>query len=162
VVVDGAFQVLHANAAARADLGVPAGRSVGEALSCAEAGSGTCGTGGRCSGCTIGDALTRALDGQRVRARGFLLRVNADGEPADLHLLVCASPVDVGGARHAVLVLEDVDRLLLDPAVVRICSGCGRVEDDEGEWHPLQRYLEDRLGLANEELCRACVWKGGK
>ena len=28
-----------------------------------------------------------------------------------------------------------------------VCAGCGRVEDEEGGWHPMHRYLEDRLGL---------------
>jgi hypothetical protein len=161
LVVDAALNVLHANAAARADLGAESGAALGEALGCAEARAGPCGAGARCAACAIRDAAGRALAGARVRTRGFLLRSCARGEPQDLHLLAAASPLDRGGARHAVLVLEDADRILLDPAVVRICAACGYVEDEEGGWHPLHRYLEDRLGLPIEELCGACAHRGG-
>jgi PAS domain-containing protein len=156
LVVDAALRVVHANAAARSALGAAAGTPLGEALGCAE-GGGPCGAGARCAACAIREAATRALAGESVRARGFLLRSGAGGEPADLHVLASASPVDLGDGRHAVLVLEDADRILLDPDVVRICAGCGKVEDDEGGWHPLHRYLEDRLGLALEELCDTCA-----
>ena len=55
------------------------------------------------------------------------------------------------------LVLHDLDPILADPRVVRVCAGCGGVEDEEGEWLPLHRYLEDRLGLeAGEALCESC------
>ncbi len=161
VVVDAAFRVVHANAAARQALGVRAGTSLGDALACAEAAAGPCGARARCAGCAIRDAASRALAGERARARGLLVRSGPDGEPADLHLLASAAPLHRGAARQAVLVLEDVDGILADPAIVRICAGCGRVEDDEGGWHPLHRFLEDRLGLLPEELCDACARGGG-
>jgi hypothetical protein len=41
---------------------------------------------------------------------------------------------------------------------VRVCPGCGRVEDEEGQWHLLHRYLEDRVGLeAQDALCTTCA-----
>jgi hypothetical protein len=160
LVVDGALQVVHANAAARAALGLSAGAALGDALGCSEAGAAPCGAGAGCAACAIRGAVERALSGERVRARGFVLRTGPTGEPADLHVLAAAAPLDVGGIRQAVLLLEDADRLLQDPAVVRICGGCGKVED-EGGWHPLHRYLEDRLGLALEHLCPDCGGEGG-
>jgi hypothetical protein len=160
LVVDGGLRVVHANAAARASVRAAGGAALGEALGCAEAAAGGCGGGARCAACVIRGAVARALQGESVRARGFLLRTGARGEPADLHLLASATPLELGGARHAVLVLQDADRILLDPAVVRICAGCGRVEDEEGAWHALHRYLEDRLGIALDELCDACARDG--
>lgn len=160
LVVDAALRVVHANATARATVRAASGAALGEALGCAEAAAGGCAGGARCAGCAVRDAVVRALGGEAVRARGFLLRSGARGEPEDLHLLASAGPLDLGGARHAVVVLQDADRILLDPAVVRICAGCGRVEDEEGAWHALHRYLEDRLGLALEELCDACARSG--
>ncbi|HET8539498.1 MAG TPA: PAS domain-containing protein [Anaeromyxobacter sp.] len=154
VAVDAALRIVHANALARALLGAAAGRSLADALGCPASGEAPRGA------AAIRDAAVRALAGERVRARGFVLRTGARGEPADLHLIVSASPLAVRGAPHAVVVLDDADRLLLDPALVRICAGCGRVEDEEGEWHPLHRYLEDRLGLALDELCHRCARKG--
>jgi hypothetical protein len=161
VAVDAALRVVHANAQARATFGVGAGDSLGSALGCADADAGACGVGRRCSGCKIRDAALRATEGETVRVRSLVLRDDAGGDPSDLHLLATAAPLDLGGARHAVLAVEDADRLLLDPAVIRICAGCGRVEDDEGAWQPLHRYLEDGLGLAPDELCDACSRKGG-
>ncbi len=160
VVVDRALRVVHANAAARAAMGTCAGKPLGGALGCAEAGAGPCGAGARCAGCKVRDAALRAVDGETVRVRAFLLRSDAHGDPSDLHLLATGAPLDLGGVRHAVLALEDADRILLDPGVVRICAGCGRVEDDEGGWHALHRYLEDRLGLAPDDLCDACARNG--
>jgi hypothetical protein len=154
VLVDGALRVVHANALARAVLHAKPGDALDDALGCAPDAPAR-------GAATIRDAVARALAGERVRARAFLLRTGAHGEPADLHLLACASPLDVGGVRHAVLVVDDADRILLDPSVVRICAGCGRVEDEDGGWHPLHVYLEDRLGLASDELCGACARDGG-
>jgi nitrogen fixation/metabolism regulation signal transduction histidine kinase len=160
VGVDGALRVVHANAAARATLGVEAGMALGDGLGCAEARAVACGVGARCAGCRIRDAALRAVGGETVRVRAFVLRSDDRGEPSDLHLLATAAPADVGGARLAVIALDDADRILLDPAVARICAGCGRVGDDDGSWHPLHRYLEDRLGLSPEELCDACAGSG--
>ncbi len=162
VVVDEGLRVLRANAAARATLGAAAGIALGDALACAEAGAGPCGAGGRCAGCKIRDAALRAIDGETLRARAFLLRSDACGEPSDVHLLATAAPLQLGGARRAVLALQDADGILLDPGVVRICAGCGRVGDEEGGWHPLHRYLEDRLGLSPDELCDACARNGAR
>jgi PAS domain-containing protein len=155
LLVDSSFRVVHANAAARAALGAAAGTRLRDALSCAETAS-RCGPGARCPACPIFDAVGRALAGAPARARGFLLRDAKGGAPADLHVLATAAPLGAGRGTRAVLVLEDVDRILLDPAIVRICAGCGRVEDDDGCWYPLQRFLEDRLGVSSESLCDRC------
>jgi hypothetical protein len=77
--------------------------------------------------------------------------------PADLHLIARATPFEGGGARQAILALDDANAILADPRIVRICDGCGRVRDEEGEWHPLHRFLEDRLGLEGAgQLCESC------
>lgn len=157
LLVDPAYRVRHANRAARTVLGREPGVSLGEALGCADPEKGGCGAGGRCAGCEFRGAVRSALGGEPARARGFLLRAGDGGEPADLHLLAIASPVALDGVTHAVLVLQDLDPIIGDPGVVRVCAGCGAVEDEEGEWLPLHRYLEDRVGLeASEALCVAC------
>jgi hypothetical protein len=91
-----------------------------------------------------------------VRERGFVLRGEGT-RPGDLHLLASAGPFDHGGVRHAILALEDLNAMLGDPGLMRVCDGCGRMKDEEGGWHPLHRYLEDRLGLeASGPLCPEC------
>lgn len=162
-LVDRERRVVLANAAGRGLFGAGPGSTLGSALGCAEAASGGCGSKPTCSDCAVAEVVRRALAGERARARAFLLRTGEGGEPADLHLLVAGAPFEVGGANHAILVLQDVDQLLADPGVVRVCGACGRVEDQEGEWYPLHRYLEDRLGLeASEQLCPACAHRGSR
>ncbi|HEX9399890.1 MAG TPA: PAS domain-containing protein [Anaeromyxobacter sp.] len=157
VVVDDAFRIVHANGAARRLLGAREGVKLVDALPCLEPRApGGCGAGARCASCAFHRSVERALAGESVRARGFVLR-NDRGTPADLHLLASAAPFERDGARHAILALEDANAILGDPGVVRVCDGCGRVQDEEGGWHPLHRYLEDRLGLEGTgPLCDAC------
>ena len=157
LLLDLQLRVVHANAAARAMFGAAPGGSLGSALGCAEPRRG-CGDAARCEGCVFFGAVKRALAGEQARARGFVLRTSEAGEPADLHLLAAAAPLERGEAEHAVLVIEDADRLLTDPGVVRVCAGCGRVQDEEGQWHALHRYLEDHIGLdAQDALCATCA-----
>jgi len=157
LVVDASFRIVHANGAARRLLGAREGVKLGAALPCVEPRApGACGTGARCAGCAVHRAAARALAGDSVRDRGFVLRSDG-GAPADLHLLASAAPFARDGAPHAILALEDANAILADPGVVRVCEGCGRVQDEEGGWHPLHRYLEDRLGLESTgPLCDAC------
>lgn len=157
-LVDADSRVVHANAAGRELFGVEPGSALGTVIGCAEAAGEACGARPGCSDCSIAEVVRRALAGEQARARAFLLRTGASGEPADLHLLVAGAPFRGGGGAHAILVLQDVDQILADPCVVRICGACGRVRDEEGEWHPLHRYLQDRLGLeASEEICPGCA-----
>ncbi len=159
LLLDAEQRIVHANAAARGLFGAQAGATLAATVGCVEA-AGSCGSSERCGGCAIRAVVSGALAGESTRARALLLRSGPAGEPADLHLLAVGAPLEQGGAAHAVLVLEDVDQMLIDPRVLRVCGACGRVEDEEGEWYPLHRYLEDRLGLeAGEALCQACAEK---
>ncbi len=157
LVVDGAFRIVHANGAARRMLGAREGVKLGDALSCVEArGPDGCGDGTRCASCTFHRSVGRALAGEAARDRGFVLR-SEGGTPADLHLLAVAAPFEHDGVPYVILALQDANELLADPGVIRVCEGCGRVQDEEGGWHPLHRYLEDRLGLeASGPLCDVC------
>jgi hypothetical protein len=150
--------VLRANAAARRLLGAREGRRLGEVVGCVEGRPpGGCAVGSRCGGCAFQRCVERALAGEPSRARGFVMRSGAGGAPADLHLIAVGAPFQGGGARHAILALDDANAILADPRVVRVCVGCGRVQDEEGGWHPLHRYLEDRLGLeGGGPLCDVC------
>ncbi len=164
LVVDAAFRIVLANRAAQRLLGARDGVKLGEVLCCVEAGApGGCGAAARCAACAFHRAVERALREESVRERGFVLRSGPGARPADLHLLAFAAPFDRDGAPHAILSLTDANALLADPGVVQVCEGCGRVQDEEGEWHPLHRYLEDRLGLeACGPLCDVCDAGAGR
>jgi hypothetical protein len=149
--------IVRANAAARRILGAREGTRLDEALGCVEGRPpGGCAVGSRCGGCAFQRCVERALAGESSRARGFVMRSGAKGEPADLHLIAVAGPFQGGGARRAILALDDANALLADPGIVRVCEACGRVQDEDGAWHPLHRYLEDHLGLEGGGLCDVC------
>lgn len=158
LLLDAGLGIVFANAAARRLLGARKGMTLGEALPCIEGGApGGCAEGSRCGGCAFHRCVERALVGERVRGRGFVLRSGARGKAADLHLIAAGAPFEGGGARQAILAFDDANAILADPGVVRVCAGCGRVQDEEGQWHVLHRYLEDRLGLEIEgPLCESC------
>jgi hypothetical protein len=160
LLVDASLRVVHANGAARRLLGAREGRRLAEVLACvAPAAAGRCAPGTRCASCAFRRCVERALAGEPARERGFVL--GAGGAAGDLHLIGAAVPFEREGVRHALLAVDDANAILADPGVVRVCAGCGRVQDEEGAWHPLHRYLEDRLGIeAGDVLCAAC--EGGK
>lgn len=156
VVVDATARVVFANVPAKRALGVREGVKLGEALACADAKDDACGLGPRCSGCAFRRVALRAVAGTPGVERGFILRAGP-GNPEDLHLLAFATPLERDGAPHAVLAFADLNALLGDPGIVKICEGCGKVQDEEGAWHALHLYLEDRLGLETAGgLCDDC------
>jgi PAS domain-containing protein len=162
LVLDAALRVVHANAAARRLLGARDGDELAEVLPCIEPEApGRCARGSRCAGCAFRRSVEHALAGEPARERGFVLR-HGEGRGGDLHLLGSAVPFAHEGACHALLAVDDANAVLSDPALVRVCPGCGRVQDEEGAWYPLHLYLEDRLGLELAgPLCGACDAQGG-
>jgi PAS domain-containing protein len=159
VVVDGDLRVVTANAIARRLLGAHAGVPLGDALGCVDAKlPGSCGSGQRCATCTFRRTAQRAIHGETVRDRGFVMK--GDSPENDLHLIARAGPFEHDG-RLAILALDDINEILGDPGILRVCEGCGRVRDEEGGWHPLHRFLEDRLGVeASGPLCDDCASGG--
>jgi hypothetical protein len=159
LVVESGLRIVAANASARRLYGATEGDKLGNALGCLDARSpGGCGSTERCGGCALRRAAERALAGERSRGRGFVIRGEPGDRPGDAHLIAAAVPLRHEGQAFAILALSDVNAALGDPDVVRICEGCGRVEDDDGAWHPLHRYLEDHLGLGeNGQLCQDCA-----
>lgn len=157
LILDAHLRVVAANGAARRTLGVQEGIPLGDALGCVDAKlPGGCGAGPRCAECAFRRTAQRAISGETVRDRGFVMR--GDAPEHDFHLIARAGPFAHGGAGLAILALDDANDMLRDPGILRVCEGCGRVKDEEGGWHPLHRYLEDRLGLeVPGPLCDACA-----
>jgi hypothetical protein len=157
LVVDAGARVVYANTSAKRRFGVREGLKLGEALHCADAEADECGNGPRCSACAFRRATLAALAGTPSMERGFVLRGEHPGDPEDLHLLAFTSPVERDGTTYAVVAFADVNEILGDPGIVKVCEGCGKVQDEEGAWHPLHLYLEDRLGLETAGgLCDVC------
>ena len=157
VILDKDLKVVSANELARRVLGAHEGVPLGDALGCVDAAlPGGCGAGQRCANCTFRRTAQRAINGETVRDRGFVMR--GDTPENDLHLMARAGPFDNGGGRLAILALDDVNEMLRDPGFIRVCEGCGRVKDEEGGWHPLHRFLADRLGIETSgPLCDDCA-----
>jgi PAS domain-containing protein len=157
VIVDKDLRVVSANGIARQLLGAHEGVPLGDALGCVDARPpSACGSGGRCATCAFRRTAQRAINGETVRDRGFVMK--SDHPEDDLHLIARAGPFDLeGSGRLAILALDDVNDMLRDPGIVRVCEGCGRVKDEEG-WHPLHRFMADRLGIETAgPICDECA-----
>jgi hypothetical protein len=51
--------------------------------------------------------------------------------------------------------LAEVRRL---SGLLVICAGCKKIRDDEGQWHPIEFYLQERFGLRfTHTMCPDCV-----
>jgi hypothetical protein len=155
VIVDGRLMVVSANELARRLLGAGEGVPLGDALGCVDARLPEgCGGGQRCNECAFRRTAQRAIAGETVRDRGFVMK--GDRPEDDYHLIARACPFESDGGRLAILALDDLNDILRDPGVLRICEGCGRVKDESG-WHPLHRFLADRLGVETAgPLCDDC------
>jgi PAS domain-containing protein len=157
VIVDADLRVVSANELARRVLGAHEGVPLGDSLGCVDARlPGGCGTGARCATCAFRRTAQRAIAGETVRDRGFVMR--GDSPEDDFHLMARAGPFRRDGGRLAILALDDLNDLLRDPGILRVCEGCGRVKDEDGGWHPLHRFLADRLGIETAgPLCDDCA-----
>jgi hypothetical protein len=158
LLVDAELRIAHANRAARALLEPARGARPGDALRCLEAASaeGGCGSGGRCAHCLLRKVVRSALDGVAARERALLARAGP-GAP-DLHLLAAATPLERGGARHAILVVEDLADVLPLPALLPVCAGCSKIRDAGGTWLPFPAYLDEPLGVeVSHGLCDECM-----
>lgn len=157
VIVDKDLLIVSANGIARQLLGAHEGVPLGDALGCVDARApSSCGTGPRCGTCAFRRTAQRAINGETLRHRGFVMK--GDDPEHDLHLIARAGPFDhEGTGRLAILALDDMNEMLRDPGVVSICEGCGRVKDEAG-WHPLHRFITDRLGVETSgPICDACA-----
>jgi len=115
-IVDEDVKLQFANKAARSFLGSPPDsgefrlKRLGEIIHCVGAeGPGGCGRQERCTECVVRRSVRNALaTGSVDRAKSFMIRRGEGGAVEDVLVLVSASPIDLGGARHVVLTLENV------------------------------------------------------
>jgi transcriptional regulator with PAS, ATPase and Fis domain len=85
----------------------------GEALKCVNAYKKPkgCGFSEECMTCGIRNAAIEAFDGNKIHRSKAQVKLLANGEPKDFHLLVSAAPFEYGGARFAIVILEDMTEL---------------------------------------------------
>jgi hypothetical protein len=114
LIVDGDVRVLLANGSARALLGPgevvlrAQPRRGGDLLHCAHRHdhAGGCGSGEHCRACVIRSAVDDALRTGPVQRRAGELTLLRDGEVRCLEVLVSATPLELEGARLAILAVE--------------------------------------------------------
>lgn len=162
-VLDGEARILDANRAAIALLGTQGNlllrRLCGEVLLCVHAHEppGGCGTTETCKECQIRLGAARAAAGGRIERKLHQMRLETDGKARDFAFLVTAAPIDDGGRRLALLLLEDVTELVALRAVAPICAHCKRVRNDKQFWESVEAWLLRNQGLRfSHGICPEC------
>ena len=117
LVFDGDRRVRALNNTLERTLGVnrteAVGKRGGEVLGCVHAFDSPegCGYSDACESCQVRSAALEALAGMRVHRSKAQVQLLIEGKKRDRTLLVSASPIDYGGERLAVVMLEDVTEL---------------------------------------------------
>jgi transcriptional regulator with PAS, ATPase and Fis domain len=85
----------------------------GEALHCIHANKSPdgCGFADECRSCQVRNTAMEALDGRKIHRNRAKVQLLMDGEARDLLLRVSAAPLEHGGERLAVIMLEDITEL---------------------------------------------------
>lgn len=91
-----------------------------------------------------------------VRGRGEYLAV-VDAGADDLLLKPFDRRELLARLRVASRIVALQGRLLRLERLLPICAYCHRIRDDQGEWHPIERYLEGRTGAqVSHGICGVC------
>jgi len=116
-----------------------------------------CGHAEACSECVVRRSVEKAMASPGVARQTANVELHRGSRVESLTVLVSASPVEVEGARLAVVTIEDVTELTRLRSLIPICSGCGRVRDEGDEWQRIEAYLKARLDVDfSHGLCEPC------
>jgi hypothetical protein len=132
----------------------------GEVLDCIHSREdpGGCGRSDACRHCVLRSTVGEASGGGKaVRRRARLDLVNG-ATRTPLHLLVTASPIEMGEETLYLLILEDIQELTELRSILPMCASCHKIRDDEDFWASVESYFKDRLDLDfSHGLCPDCI-----
>ena len=117
LVVDGDRRVRAVNHLLERTFGVSRAEVMhkrgGEALGCIHAFDNPegCGFGAYCQNCGVRNTALEALAGKQIHRNKAKVQLRLDGELNDFVLLVSAAPIEYGGERLAIVILEDITEL---------------------------------------------------
>jgi len=162
-VVDDDVRIVECNAAALklADTTEIHQRG-GEVLHClrsTETPSG-CGSSPACRECVIRNSVAQAFEGGGAQRRTHRMWLVRGDQKIETYVLVTSAPIDFGGRRLALLVLEDITELIALRGILPICAGCRKIRDDQNYWHNVESYFKRQLDIDfSHGLCPDCIQK---
>lgn len=135
-------------------------RKAGDVLGCitARVVPGECGLMSACENCVLRKTGMQAVNNQTVsRARGKL-EIDSGGERKTIHFLASSAPLKYAGNDLAVVLVEDISDVIYLKGLISICSGCGKVRDDDGYWSRLETYIENSSDARfSHDVCPECL-----
>ena len=137
-------------------------RACGDVLRCARAiqAGKPCGETESCPSCVIRGSCMAAITGEHIVRKRAEIQVLRGGKPQAVYLLVSATPFDYQGARHALLVLEDVTELTELQSMVPICANCKKVRRDNEYWEHVEEYMREHMDVQfSHSICPECMEK---
>lgn len=136
------------------------GTRFGDALGCIHADGQVrnCGRGPLCQTCVVRESLAEAMVGNSVVRKRMHLRFLIQGEVIEYYGLITSSPFEIGNSRYVLLIIEDIGVIAELLRVIPICSGCGKVRDEENRWVRLESYFKDKWDVDFSHcFCPACL-----
>lgn len=134
-------------------------RRGGEAMHClnAQLSAGGCGHARACQDCVIRQSVSEACRGGTISRHKTRVNLLRGGKTVELYLRVSASPLEVGGERRALLILEDISDIVRLQSLLPICAWCGRVRTPENTWQTLAEYVSSRADVDfTHSICGDC------
>ncbi len=163
LVVDDDVGIHYANAAALRLTGSESDeilrRRGGEVLHCihAQESADGCGRAPACRGCVIRNSIKACLDGNDSRRSRIKLERVTGGKVTQLELLISARKLN-REKKLVVLVLEDISELSSLRQIVAICSYCRKLRDSRHDWHTVESFFHQEVGLDFSHcICPTCL-----
>ena len=86
------------------------------------------------------------------------MKIEIQGEAREVDFQVTASPLNLGGQRLILLVLEDITDWLKLRDLLPICAGCKKIRNDQTCWEDVAGYLAKHTDLRfTHGLCPECT-----
>lgn len=168
LIVDKDVVVVDYNAAAGvlvADGETVLKNRAGEILHCinvdnADNPDGICGRHPACKHCIVRASVGRAFAGGTVVRQKAKVKIVSGKEIKEMIFLVTTAPLEHGGKRLAMLILDDISELEVLRGLVPICAWCGKIRNDKEYWESVESYLGRHYEVDfSHGICSSCMKK---
>ena len=119
-----------------------------------------CGQSRDCADCVIRNSVGVSWKGGEVHRKTSRMQLRVGEEEREVHMMVTTAPLDFGGRRMILLILEDIGELVALRQALPICASCKRIRDDQQFWTSVESYFKRHLDLRfSHGMCPECIDK---